>query len=202
MRLGILGGCFNPVHLGHQLVAEDVLHQLRLDRLLFVPAFRPPHKSNIITPFHHRAAMVRLAIRGNPGFQLCRIEEKGATPSYTVDTLRALQRRYPRASLYLVIGADQYRTMKRWHKPQELTRLARIVVMSRPGVPRPRLFPGHCRNRVRFLDVIPVAISARAIRDRLASGRSVRYLLPTKVMQYIKRHRLYRPVNVKKSLRA
>ncbi|MEO0079202.1 MAG: nicotinate-nucleotide adenylyltransferase [candidate division WOR-3 bacterium] len=193
MRLGILGGSFDPIHFGHLLVAEDVLVQLRLDRVLFVPTFRPPHKMATGAPYKDRVAMVRLALKGRPRFRLCPIEEKLPGPSYTVETLRWLRQRYPRATRYLLVGADQYRTMASWHRPWELTSLARIVVMSRPGVPKPRIYSGHSRTRVRFLDVIPVAISAREIRDRLASGRSVRYLIPSRVMEFIRRHRLYYP---------
>ena len=192
LRLGVFGGSFNPVHLGHLLAADDVRRQLQLDRVLLVPACRPPHKRGPLAPYRHRLEMTRLAITGRPRLELCRIEEERSGPSFTVDTLAQLRSLYPGAALYLIVGADQYGEVSSWRQPELLTRLARVVVMSRPGAARPAPFPGHDRHRVLFRDVIPVAIAAAAIRARLAKGRSVRYMLPLKVGEYAKRHRLYR----------
>ncbi len=190
-RLGVFGGSFDPIHLGHVLAADDVRRQLRLDRVLFIPACRPPHKRGPLAPCRHRLEMARRAIAGEPGFELCPVEESRPGPSYTVDTLGALQSLYPGAALYLIVGSDQYRDVASWHRPDLLTRLARVVVMSRPGVERPILFPGHDPKRVLFRSIIPVGISAAAVRARLAKGRSVRYMLPVRVSEYVKRHRLY-----------
>ncbi len=191
-RLGVFGGSFNPIHLGHLLAADDVMRQLRLDRALFVPTCRPVHKRGPLAPYRHRLEMTRLAIDGEPGFELCRIEEQRPGPSYTVETLSELQLQCPGAALFLIIGSDQYREVSSWHRPDRLTRLARVVVMSRPGVERPALFPGHAPKRVLFRSIIPVAISAAAVRARLAKGHSVRYMLPVRVTEYVKRHCLYR----------
>ncbi len=192
LRLGVFGGSFNPVHLGHLLVADDVRRLLCLDRILFTPACRPPHKRGPLAPYRHRLAMTRLAIAGEPGFELCRIEEDRPGPSYTADTLRELRSRSPGSRLWLIVGSDQYREMHRWHEPHAFTRLSNLAVVSRPGKPRPALFPGHAAARVRFLDVIRVAISAALIRERLAKGLSVRYMLPVRVGDYVARHGLYR----------
>jgi nicotinate-nucleotide adenylyltransferase len=192
LRLGVFGGSFTPIHLGHLLTADDVRRRLRLDRMLFVPTCRPAHKRGPMTPYRHRLAMTQLAIAGEPGFELCRVEERRPGPSFTVDTLAELKSLFPDASLCLVIGSDQYEDVSGWHRPLMLTQLARIVVMSRPGVRRPALFPGHDEKRVLFTPIIPVAISAAAVRERLAKGRSVRYMLPVKVSEYVTRHRLYR----------
>jgi len=192
LRLGVFGGSFNPIHLGHLLVADDVRRRLRLDRVLFVPSRRPPHKHGPITPYRHRLAMTRLAIAGEPGFELCRIEELRPGPSYTVDTLTELGSLFPGTALFLVVGSDQYREISGWRRPQLLTRLARVVVMNRPGIPRPALFPGHDPRRVLFRAVIQIAISAATVRARLAKGHSVRYMLPVEVSEYVTRHRLYR----------
>lgn len=192
LRVGVFGGSFDPIHLGHLLAADDVRRQLRLDRVLFIPTCHPPHKRGPLTSYRQRLAMTRLATGGAPGFELCRIEESRPGPSYTVDTLRELQSLYPGAALYLVVGSDQYRDMASWHRPDLLADLARVVVMSRPGVEQPRLFPGHDPKRVLFLTIIPVGISAAAIRARLAKGCSVRYMLPVRVAEYVRRHRLYR----------
>jgi nicotinate-nucleotide adenylyltransferase len=174
------------------LTADDVRNHLRLNRMLFVPAFRPPHKRGPMAPYRHRLAMTRLAIAGQSGFELCPVEEGRSGPSYTADTLRELSSLYPGAALYLAVGSDQYRDVASWHRPEELTELARVVVMSRPDVARPPLFDGHDPKRVLFRTVIPVGISAAAIRARLAKGLSVRYMLPVRVAQYVRRHRLYR----------
>jgi nicotinate-nucleotide adenylyltransferase len=192
LRLGVFGGSFDPIHFGHLLVADDVRHRQRLDRILFVPTCRPPHKRRPVTPYRRRLAMVRLAIAGHPEFELCRIEEKRPGLSFTVDTLAGLRRLCPGARLYLIIGWDQYRDVSGWYQPELLARLAHLVVVSRPGIDRPTLFPGHDRRRVLFRSVIPVSISAAAIRAGLAKGRSVRYMLPVGVNDYVKRHRLYK----------
>lgn len=136
--------------------------------------------------------MTRLAIAGEPGFELCRIEELRPGPSYTVDTLSRLKAMYAGAALYLILGSDQYREISAWYRPQLLARLARLVVMSRPGTSQPALFPGHDPRRVLFRAVIQVAVSAKLVRARLAKGHSVRYMLPVKVSEYVTRHHLYR----------
>jgi nicotinate-nucleotide adenylyltransferase len=192
LRLGVFGGSFNPIHFGHLLAADDTRSQLRLDRVLFIPTGRPPHKRGPLAPYRHRLAMTRLALEGTPGFELCPIEESRHGPSYTADTLRELHSLYPGAALFLIVGSDQYRDVASWHEPEMLAKLARIVVMSRPGVDRPALFLGHRRERVLFRSIIPVGISAAAIRARLAKGCSVRYMLSVRVAEYVRRHRLYR----------
>jgi nicotinate-nucleotide adenylyltransferase len=193
MRLGVLGGSFNPIHLGHLLIADDVRRKLDLDRVLFVPAFQPPHKPGPLAPYEHRVAMARLALNGQTGLELCLVEERLPVPSYTADTLRAVRSQHRDASLFFILGSDQYRDIRLWRHPLELVRLARFAVMSRPGVSRPPLYPGHSARRVLFLDVIQVSVSAAAIRKRLANGGSVRYMLPTRVLDYVKQHRLYSP---------
>lgn len=193
MRLGIFGGAFDPVHLGHLLVADCVRQALRLDRILLVPTFVPPHRRAPAAAYAHRRSMAELGCRILPGLEVLAIEERLPSPSYTVDTLAAIRRELPGSRLWFILGADQYAEMPRWHRPEALGRVARLAVISRPGAARPRLWSGHSPARVRFLDVIPVEISSAAVRARLASGRSVRYMLPTEVDRYIGRHRLYRP---------
>lgn len=190
MRTGIFGGTFDPVHLGHLLVAIDLQSTLSLKRILFVPAARPPHKRTPVASFAHRLAMLELAVSNWPGLEICSLEARRPGPSYTVDTLRELRASY-RDSLYLIVGYDQYQEMSTWHEPHEISRLARIVVASRPGFARPPLYPGHNFHRVRFVETIAVDISAAAIRSRLAKGESVRYLVPSPVWHYIIRHQIY-----------
>ena len=192
MRSGIIGGSFDPIHVGHLIVADDVLRKLALDRVVFVPAFRPPHKHSPLADYRHRLEMVRRATASHPLFDVSDIETGRPGPSFTIDTLTALRAADPDDRLYFILGQDQYAAMEHWHRPEELAHLARLVVMSRPGTARPQLFPGHSTARVRFLDVIPVAVSAAAVRVRLAKGESVGYILPTPVQDYVRQHRLYR----------
>lgn len=191
IRLGVFGGCFDPIHLGHLLVAEDVFHKLKLDKLIFIPTFRPPHRAPPVAPYNSRVEMVQRAIANNHSFYLSRIEENRPGPSYTVETLKRLRLLFPCARLYLLLGYDQYRSIACWHKPLELTKMAKLVVMSRPGVLRPTLLPGHNPRKVIFLEVIPVELTATTIRERLAKGRSVCYLIPTAVADYVYKNRLY-----------
>lgn len=192
-RIGILGGAFDPPHYGHVLAAADVRRRLRLNRVLFVPTFCPPHRLAPVADYPHRVKMTRLATRGWPGLGVLAIEHRLPTPSYTVRTIAAVRQDMPRALLRLLLGADQYQDVGRWYRPELLTRDARIVVMSRPGTTRPSRFRLHDRRHVRFLQVVPVAIAASGVRRRLGLGRPTDYLLPPSVNDYIRRNRLYRP---------
>jgi nicotinate-nucleotide adenylyltransferase len=194
MRLGLLGGSFDPIHLGHIVIAEHVLRRLRLDRLILIPTFAPPHRTKPLASFRHRLEMARHAVAGRPGLTVSSIEEAVDGFSYTDETLKRFRRDFPTAQRLFLLGADQYRSMRTWRQPRFLPCLASLVVMSRPGVRQPRLLRGHSRTRVRFLTVPAVTLSATHIRARLASSESVRYMLPTPVRSYISRHRLYRSV--------
>jgi nicotinate-nucleotide adenylyltransferase len=136
--------------------------------------------------------MLRLALAGEPVFSVSTVERDRPAPSYTYDTLDAFARLHPGDALFFLLGADQYADMKNWHRASELARLCRVVVLGRPGTKRPRVYRGHDPRRVRFLDVIEVAISSRQIRARLAKAESVGYMLPAPVQAYVQRHRLYR----------
>ncbi len=192
MRIGVMGGSFDPIHLGHLLVAEDVCQQLKLTKLLFVPTYQPPHRPLPLADFQHRVNMTKLAISYHPQFAISDIEKNQPTPSYTVNTLRELCQLYPQARLFFVIGYDQYWQIKKWYKAKELTQLACLIVVSRPGIEKPKLFSAHDPNQVRFLSVITVAIASHEIRQRIFRGLSVRYLVPSAVARYIYQHRLYK----------
>ncbi len=187
-KIGIFGGSFNPVHLGHLLVAQDIFEKLKLDKMLFIPAFAPPHKRHLLS-YQHRFKMLKLAIAGNPFFELSDIEAKRGGKSFTVDTLRELKKIYPNDQLYLIIGADQFRELSNWKEPKKLCQLAKIVVMSRPNCPIPAT-----KNRLAntmTLKVIQIEIASKLIRKRISQGLSVRYMLPEKVWHYIIKNRLY-----------
>ena len=212
-RIGVFGGTFDPIHLAHLRCAEEAREALDLDRILFVPAADPPHKTRqAVTPAHHRLAMVRLATAGNPRFQVSSIEVARSGPSYTVDTLRSLRLRLgPAAQLTLLLGLDAFRDLGTWKEYRTLFTLADLAVWSRPPGARGRsraLLPVAARRdfcyakdqttlihntgtRIHFLTVTALDISASDIRQRLRRGRSVRYLLSSGVERYVTREGLY-----------
>ncbi len=189
MRTGIFGGTFDPPHIGHLIAAQDAGTELALDRVLFVPAAEPPHKQGQnITSASIRLEMLEAALRDQARFEICTLELQRAGPSFTVDTLRALHERWPDQELYLLIGADQAHTLPSWREPQHIARLARIVSLSRLGVeallaPQPLV-----QREVR---VTRIDVSAHDIRQRVARGRPIRYLVPAAVEAFIYERGLY-----------
>lgn len=193
-RLGLFGGTFDPPHLGHLAIAEHARQQLRLDRVLFMPSGRPPHKRDrALSPAADRLAMTRLAARGNPGFAVSAWEARGDGASYTVDTLRALAARRPGARLVLLIGEDSLEEFATWREPEAIRALAELAVAPRDGG-RPRRSRRPARGVV-HLDAPRLDVSSSAIRAALRAGRSARYLVPDPVLAYIERRGLYRPAS-------
>jgi nicotinate-nucleotide adenylyltransferase len=197
-RIGILGGTFNPIHLGHLLMAQDAVEQVKLDGVKFIPSAAPPHKTvNQLASERDRLHMVKLAIRGYTGFEVDDIEIRRGGVSYTVDTLTELRRRNPRADLYFIIGADSLRELHLWREVERLVTLCTFVTVPRPCFePKPMVDPrldAPTRRRLRqhVLRGHACDIASRDIRARVASGRSIRYLVPDVVYQYIRRRRLY-----------
>ena len=203
-RVGILGGTFDPIHFGHLIIADQVREALELDRVLFIPAAMPPHKlEEQVTPAVERAAMVELAIAGNPGFSMCPIELERSGPSYTVDTLAELADEAARQRVdrefHFILSVEALALFKSWHEPARLLELARLAVVARPGAPMPvgrrlgALLPGGAASmsRVECIKTMLIAHSASDVRARVASGRSIRYLVPPAVETYIRDHRLY-----------
>ena len=207
-RVGILGGTFDPIHYGHLVIAEQVREALRLDRVLFVPAARPPHKvDEPVTPAEDRAAMVRLAITGNAAFAMSEIELGRDGPSYTVDTLAELVAEAAGQGIarqfYFILSVEALSGLSTWHEPARLLQFARLAVVARPGSPLPddaalvRALPGGLADasRVECIDTVPLANSSSDVRSRAAAGRSLRYLVPPAVESYIHDHRLYLSTN-------
>lgn len=197
-RLGIMGGTFDPIHVGHLAVAEEAREALRLDRVLFVPAGQPPHKvPGSVTAIRHRLAMVEAAIADNPSFELSPIEVERPGPSFTVDTVEALADRHTGAELHLILSAETFAELPTWHEPDRLFAAARVAVVPREGYPAPDpawlavAFPGRDR-RVDYLEGPRLGLSSTAIRGRVAAGRSIRYLVPSAVEAYITDNQLYR----------
>lgn len=190
--IGILGGSFDPVHNAHLAVARAALQTLHLAKVLWIPSGTPPHRGAPVASAEHRAAMVRLAIAGEPRFVLDEREIRKAAPGYTVETLEALHAELGRAAdLVLLIGADQYARLGTWHRWQELFSLARIAVFARPG----DTLAGA--ERVTVVPFAPLDISSTAIRSRIAAGDAPDALLPAAVLDYIQSHRLYSSAETK-----
>jgi len=194
--IGVFGGTFDPVHIGHLAVAEEAAEALGLERVSFIPAGIPPHKHDrTITAGEHRLAMVQLAIAGNARFAADRRELDRPGPSYTVDTLEAL-RRETSSELALIISADSFLELMSWREPRRILELARLVVAPRDGYPAagPDFLAANMpdlADRATFLDGPHLHLSASTLRARAAAGRSLRYLVPDAVAAYIGDHGLY-----------
>jgi nicotinate-nucleotide adenylyltransferase len=201
MRIGVFGGTFDPVHLGHLILADQCREQGRLDLVLFVPAARPPHKQQQpLTPFAQRAEMLALALAGNPAFRIDELEKDRPGPSYTADTLAELNGRFPAAELFLLVGSDTLHDLPAWHQPARVAELAGLLVMERPGWQIPTLealrtalgLPASAPLRQEVIKAPLIDIQSRDLRDRAAQGRSLRYLLPRAVEVYVAEKHLYR----------
>lgn len=191
MNIGILGGTFNPPHIGHLIVAESVRDQLALERVLFIPCAVPPHKGRLdIVEAHHRIQMVEHAILGNRHFECSDIEIQRGGVSYTVDTLSAIRNMRPSDSLFLLVGMDAVKDFSSWRQPDKIMELATVVSMARPGFSKEDA-PQEARDRIIHCEVPRIDISSRKIREHVTNHRSIRYLVPSAVEAYIVRHRLY-----------
>jgi len=191
-RLGLLGGTFDPPHFGHLVAAQEVAWRLDLDRVLFLPARQNPLKrGESSSSAQDRCEMVRLAIADNPTLELSRLDLDRPPPSYTVDLLRLLER--ADRELFFIGGADLLPELPRWRAPEEILRLARLVVVNRPGAPEPDLgaLEPAARERISAVTVPGVAIAARELRQRVRTGQPIRYLVPPEVERYILEHGLY-----------
>lgn len=198
-KIGILGGSFNPIHIGHLLIAEDVREALALEKILFVVAPRPWMKDDAsLAPAEQRWEMVRLAIEGNPHAAAPRLDMDRSGQSYAVDTLRNLRRNDPAAQHWFIMGADSLDTLSQWRDVHDLLSLCRIAAVPRPGQDPQRslaaldsAIPGAAA-RVAIIPAPLIDISATDIRLRLQQGRSIAYRVPPAVEAYIRDHALYR----------
>lgn len=198
MRLGVMGGTFDPVHNGHVCVAEEVKRRLRLDVVLFVPAGQPRLRSHRpVAGAKERLEMVRLAVEGKPYFKVSAVEIERPGPSYMDETIAELRREFETGTeIYLILGWDAIATLPRWKEPQKLVEMCRLVAVRRPGYPRPDMnrLEREIRGiteRVVVLDKPVIDISASGIRERIAKGLPIDGLVPEGVDRYIKEHGLY-----------
>ncbi len=199
MRVGVLGGTFDPVHYGHLIIAEEALARLLLARVIFVPAKDPPHKLHQShAPAGDRLRMLQLAIAGNPCFAVSAVDLARPGPSYTVDTLAILQEELgPEAELYFIMGLDSLANILTWHRPAGILARARLVVATRPGYSvdlqaLERALPG-VSARTQFLAAPEIGISSHDLQQRVREGLPIRYQVPESVEAYIVEHGLYRP---------
>lgn len=190
-RIGLFGGTFDPVHHAHLALAQSALGALQLDELRWIPTGQPWQKGRDITPAQHRAAMVALAIEGEPRFTLSRIEVDRQGPSFTLDTVRELAAAEPDAEWVLLIGGDQYAGLHTWHDWPELLARVSLAVANRPGV---RLAPDPAvqQHPHRVVPLPMLDVSSTDIRHRLKTGADISQLVPSQVARYIETHRLYR----------
>ncbi len=195
MRVGILGGTFDPIHYGHIAAAESARECARLDRVLFIPSAVPPHRASAVADAAQRLDMCRLAVDGHEAFDVSNVEVRRGGASYTADTLAELKRANPQDELWLILGWDAARLLSTWHEPEKVLRLASFVVVSRPGTQAPNidelttagLNPAHvvlCRRQT-------PDVSGSALRRAIANGESVSGKVPEAVARYIATHHLY-----------
>lgn len=191
MEVGIFGGTFNPPHMAHLVAAESVRDHLKLDKVIFVPASIPPHKLNEkIIPAKQRLKMVSLAIEENPLFELCDIELQREGPSYTIETVLALKAKYPKDSFHLIMGIDLLIDFDSWKEPGRILEECRVVAMNRPGFDL-AMVDKDLLLRIELVNVPSVDVSSTSIRRRVMSGRSIKYLVPSAVEEYIYSNSIY-----------
>lgn len=193
-RIGVMGGTFDPIHLGHLMIAEAVWNEYRLDKILFIPSANPPHKSNVLTSAKHRFNMALLATCSNPHFEVSSIEMERQGPSYTVDTIKELKQIYgDKAELYFIIGADSIKELPTWHNIDELLTLCHFVATRRPGYePDLKLVEEDYKDAdIRVLETPELEISSTDIRRRIKKGYSIQYITTEQVQQYIRKEGLY-----------
>jgi len=196
VNIGVLGGTFDPIHVGHLIVAEEARTRLGFQEVLFVPAGQPLLKPDRnITPVNHRVEMVRRAISDNPHFKVSTLEVERSGPSYTVDTMTALRQQLgDQVSLFFLLGRDNLAELPSWKDPQNLTRLCKLVVAPRLGSGDLKhletAIPGLLDSVIQ-LDMPVIGISSSGIRQRLAEGLSIRYLVPAEVEEYVAEHKIY-----------
>jgi nicotinate-nucleotide adenylyltransferase len=193
-RIGILGGTFDPIHLGHLAAAQAAMECAHLDRVLFIPSAQPPHRGPARATVTDRLAMSRLAIDGDPRYEVSDVEIKRGGPSYTVDTLEELHRSFPNDQLFLILGWDAARLFRTWHEPDRVGSLASIVIVDR-GQSQPALSElqaiGLAPERLSLCHVRTPEISGSELRRAIEAGESVAGKVPPAVERYIAAHHIY-----------
>jgi nicotinate-nucleotide adenylyltransferase len=188
LRLGVMGGTFDPIHNGHLVAASEVASVLNLDEVLFVPTGEPWQKSDV-TPTSDRYLMAEIATAANPRFKVSTVDIDRNGPTYTVDTLRDLKRRHPEADLFFITGADAISSITNWKDAGELWGLAKFVAVTRPG--HKLDLPDAPEGAIQVLEIPALAISSTDIRERVSKSKPIWYLVPDGIVQFIAKHGLY-----------
>ena len=191
-KLGVLGGTFDPIHMGHLVLAEQVREKFQLEQVIFIPSASPPHKTEQkLSLAEDRLKMTQLAVDGNPYFSVSDIELKRDGLSYTVETLRELKELYKNSEIYFLTGSDVLDEITTWKNPEEVYKLAKIVIGIRPGFDKfnPE---DHFAKKSIIVDITGMDISSTQIREKVRKGESIKYLVPSKVEEYIKKKNLYK----------
>ena len=199
VNIGLMGGTFDPIHMGHLVTAEEARQQFDLDYVIFVPTGLPPHKDkNAISLPEHRYLMTTLAVMSNPSFFVSRIEIDQKEPTYTIDTVRHFSGwKEPEPEIYFITGADAILEIFTWKDYEDLLRLCTFIAVSRPGYSLDRFHETlnrtcpEMQQKVHLLEIPALAVSSTFIRERVALGKTIKYLTPEPVEQYIKKHGLY-----------
>lgn len=186
-KTGILGGTFDPLHFGHLLIAEEVLHACSLDEVWFMPSPNPPHKRRKVLPANERIEMVQRGITGNDRFRLSLFEFNREGPSYTYDTITALNQEYPGRDFCFIIGADMVQDLPNWHNIEKLLEMITFVGVKRPGFS----LESEYSHKLTEVEVPGFDVSSSFLRGRFAENRNTRYFLPDTVREYIEERNLY-----------
>lgn len=191
-RIGIMGGTFDPIHIGHLIAAEQAREQGRLDEVWFLPTYAPPHKkeSPAGTP-EQRLEMVRRAVNGHPRFAVCDLEIRRGGISYSADTVEALTEEYPDVHFLFIIGADMVEYLPRWHRIGDIAARIGFIGLARPGYTLAPDLPSWLKDKVTLVTMPQIELSSSEIRSRVRAGRSIRYLVPGAVQEYIEENGLY-----------
>lgn len=197
--LAVMGGTFDPVHYGHLIAAEYARAKVGLDRVIFVPAGIPPHKDTTeVSDWEHRYQMLKLAIAGNPAFEISRLEVQRGGFSYTIDTMRCLQSVYPKSTIYFILGSDSLLSIDTWKDYMQLATLCSFIVVTRPNFviershPVLATLPAVMWQNMKQVQIPALDISSTDIRQRIAAKKTIKYLLPGQVEDYIYLNNLYR----------
>ena len=187
-RIGLLGGTFNPIHIGHLTMAQIALERLRLKKVIFIPSNLPPHKIvKGLVPALHRYAMVRLAIQGYPHFEVSDVEVKRKGKSYSIDTIKYFHSILSaRTKLYFIIGEDALARLHTWKEFKKIQKLVSFIVVNRPGYKH-----RAAKSKYHFVNMPEIDIASSFLRNRIAERKSIKYFVPERVYRYIKRHQLY-----------
>jgi len=187
-KLGILGGTFDPPHIGHLILAQSAIEKFQLDKILFMPAARQPHKQNQeVTSAEIRLRLLKLAVKGNSRFEISDIEIKRSGVSYTCDTLKELSNIYLKARLYLIIGGDNINDIETWKNPEQIFSMAQVIAATRPDSKPECLY----MDRIDIFNMPQVDISSTMIRKLVKHGKSIKYLVPDDIEKYIIENNLY-----------